>query len=235
MFAVTMECLESRWFPDVQAVAREAGIATLLDLGLFPQRRDTGRRLPEGYRFVFNGLTADEKRRVRVASADRRPRPLPWAFVCLLTPERARLADALTREVSAGGFLYMPTNTEAAVPGNFLNEAELEHVLRRSPYAIWCGQDEHFYMESQRFRQAVLAGAAPVKVLFGERPPAGAPFASALVPFDGLTERLAQTPAADLHRRAADEFCALPRLEESLAELLGLPMPEEEESDAYSR
>lgn len=230
VYGIAMEDVSSRWLPPILDVTARARIETLLDLGLQPQppAQHAGRPVP--LRFVFNGLTRGEKSGLQTVAAAPQPRPIPWAMVGIQTPHRVHLAEMLVRYVAPDGFLYLPQQGHGDTERRHLGQAEMMHVLRHTEYAIWCSQHNPRYMESQRFRQAILAGAAPVKVLPGmETPDPSTPFAYALIGMEMLEQQSVLMPARILHRRTADDFCAMPCLEAGLADLLGLPLPEDED------
>jgi hypothetical protein len=227
VYAVISADASSPRFPALLAAAQRAGLDDLLDLGLHPQGPVPGSPL----RFLCNGLTAGEKREVMQQVRNRASRrPIPWVMVGVQTPARARLAADLVRHVAPDGFVYLPPDNLPAAQRRDLDPATLARVLSRSQYAIWCSQHNPFCMESQRFRQALLAGAAPVKVLPSAAPVSGdLPLAAAFIAQERLPDQEALAPAAVLHARVAADYCALPGLEESLAALLGLPAPVEVE------
>lgn len=222
MFALTMEDATGPWYPPVREATAQAGIATTVDLGLEPQPALAA--AGQSVRFLFNGLTQAEKQQARLAATQSTPRPLPWAMIGIQTPGRVRLADALVRHVAPDGFVYLPT--QDARKGESLEETAMMRILARAAYYVWAAQYNPLYWESQRFRQAVLTGAAPIKILPpGHQPRTDFPLACALVRQEDLPDPTALPPAAAHHRRVAAAYCALPSLEAGLAALLGLPAP----------
>jgi hypothetical protein len=221
-YAVITADVSTPRFPPVLATAQRAGLDDLLDLGLHPQ----GPVSDVPLRFLCNGLTVREKREVMQQVSNRASRrPIPWVMVGMQTPARARLAADLVQHVAPDGFVYLPLDNPPAAPRRDLDAATLARILAHSQYAFWCSQHNPFYLESQRFRQALLAGAAPVKVLPSTAPVSSdLPLAAAFVVQERLPDQAALTPAAVLHERVAAAYCALPGLEKSLAALLGLPV-----------
>lgn len=229
VYAVIVADVSSPRFPPVLVTAQRAGLDDLLDLGLYPQGPAPGVAL----RFLCNGLTVREKREVmQQVRHHASHRPLPWVMVGGQTPARVRLAADLVQHVAPDGFVYLPSDNLPAARRGDLDAATLARILAHSEYAIWCSQHNPFYLESQRFRQALLAGAAPVKVLPFAAPVSGdLPLAAAFVAQERLPDQEALAPAAVLHERVAAAYCALPGVEESLAVLLGLPAPVDVEHD----
>ncbi len=224
MFALTMEDATGPWYSPVREATAQAGIATSVDLGLEPQPALAAAE--QSVRFLFNGLTQAEKQQARLAATQSTPRPLPWAMIGIQTPGRVRLVDALVRHVAPDGFVYLPT--QDASKGKRLDETAMMHILTRAAYYIWTAQHNPLYWESQRFRQAVLSGSAPIKILPpGHQPRTDFPLACALVRQEDLPDPAALPPAAAHHRQVAAAYCALPSLEAGLAALLGLPAPAE--------
>lgn len=227
VYAVITADVSSTRFQPMVATAQRAGLDDLIALGLHPQGPVPGSPL----RFLCNGLTVGEKRAVMQQVRNRAShRPIPWVMVGVQTPARARLATDLVQHVAPDGFVYLPADNLPAARRRYLDAATWARILAHSQYAIWCSQHNPFYLESPRFRQALLAGAAPVKVLPSTAPVSGdLPLAAAFIAQERLPDQEALTPAAVLHERVAAAYCALPGLEESLAELLGLPAPVEVE------
>src|SRR3954466_3428915 len=81
-------------------------------------------------------------------------------------------------------------------------------------------------MESERFRDSLLSGSLPLKVV--DRPPDGArvfPFEYLVSERGGAPGWLRETAFAPTWRRFRDEFVGLPSLEEGLAAFMGLAPP----------
>ena len=181
--ALSMDSAMTPWYRRTVERCEAAGVATILDLGLWDQRpllpeSDLGR-----YCFVRDGLTGAERRLLEEVARDDAPRPIPWAFVGHVTAERAAFADYLVRHVDPTGFLYIPPLgpiTEAGSP--HLGHDQFRAVLRKSRFHPWCSHHEHFYLEPERFRIALLAGCVPLKVLMaGQEPPDDAPMRDLVV------------------------------------------------------
>ena len=220
--AVLLECAATPWFAHSADACVRAGIATMLDLGFHDQRAILAAHFPLRYYFVFNGLTREERRDRRDPSSDTATaRPIPWVLVGHLTESRARLSYRLVTEVDAGGVVYMPHIGPITEDGPHLNETQLLTVLARSRYQVWCSHHPFFYQESERFRQSLLAGTVPVKIVpVGQEVPDGIPFPYLLLPEATFPAALASLDFADTRLRFVREFDALPSLEEGLIDAL---------------
>ncbi|MCB9120526.1 MAG: hypothetical protein H6640_12415 [Caldilineaceae bacterium] len=229
VFGISMEDMNGPWFQPVYDMAVTTKLDALLDLGLRPQPSASNGQWKIPIRFVLNGMTKSEKQRAKLGISERNERPIPWAMIGIQTPRRVRIAELLVRNLAPHGFVYLPVQNAEDAERRDLNEAMLMRVLSNSAYYIWCSQYGSRYMESQRYRQAVLAGAAPVKVVDDANPiDDETPFSFTLLHENSLTELVVLPPPATLHGRAAQEFCRMPGLEASLAELLDVPLPPEE-------
>jgi hypothetical protein len=225
--AVALECSGTPWFMHSVRLCRDAGIETLLDLGFHSQSDGLEPDVAAMYRFCFNGLTPSEVRAVP-ADADESQRPVPWALVGHQSVERSDLAYRLVREAQPDGFLYLPRLSPVTDTGPHLNERQYQHVLSRARFQVWCAHHPHFYLESERFRNSLLTGSLPVKVV--SRPPERSrvfPFEHLLVNHEQVATFLRETGYAPAWRRFRDEFLALPTLAEGMAAFLDVPVPRE--------
>jgi hypothetical protein len=218
---VLLDCAETHWFTNACALALEARIDLLIDLGFHDQSAHVPTEVGPIYRFLFNGLTASEQERVRAMAATAHDRVIPWVFVAHLTVDRANLVQRFLEEVDPGGVVYMPYLAPVTEDGPHMNERQLMTLLEHSRLQVWCTHHQHFYMESERFRQSALAGSVPIKVLSQpldtDQP---LPFPYLLIESSSLTEQLAALDFAATRQRFATEFCAALSLEDSLAELI---------------
>ena len=223
MAAVALECAGTSWFAGSVHLCRKASISVLLDLGFHDQYGELDAKARQLYRFCFNGLTDGERRAVPAARSLASDHPIPWAFVGSLSAERSALAWRLVREASPDGFLYLPQLSPVTDNGPHLNEQQFQQVLSRSRCQVWCSHHAHFYVESERFRNSLLTGSVPLKVLTTPAPP------DRVMPFEHLMCTAEEAPAAlrelddnfeAAWRRFADEFLALPSLEQGLAAFL---------------
>jgi hypothetical protein len=220
--AVGLECAHTSWFAASARLCRDAGIAVLLDLGFHDQYQELKPEERDFYRFCFNGLTRAERLAVPIDAAPQ-DHPIPWAFVGSLSPQRAALAWRLVHEASPGGFLYLPHLSPVTESGPHLNERQFQSVLRKARSQVWCSHHGHFYVESERFRNSLLTGGLPLKVMTAPAPP------ERILPFGNLmcTEQDAPAKLRQLEENYqtawgtfADEFMSLPSLERGLAAFL---------------
>jgi hypothetical protein len=195
-------------------------IDTVIDLGLVSQFAAHPEGARTKYRFLVNGLTAEERETVR-RHAGPAGRPIPWLFVGHRSAERADLVARMVRDVAPDGLAYLPALSPVADGGPHIGERSFLAALGRAVVQVWCSHHEHFYMESERFRMSVLAGCLPVKAV--QHPPAGA----ALLPFHYLMPTVADVPrflremdVAATWARFTDDFLGLPSLEDGIAEVL---------------
>ncbi len=219
--AVQLDCAQTWWFAHACNLCGCAGIPTLLDLGFHDQSADLTPEQAHIYRFVFNGLTDSE--RAALDTLDRTaPRSVPWVFVGHMTEDRVRLVQRIMSEVDLRGFVYMPTLAPFTASGPHLNEQQLMSVLGQARYQIWCAHHTYFYLESERFRQSVLAGAVPIKLLTTALPSGPFPFTDFVLDEETFPQQLRAMDFPTMQQRAIDEFKALPGLEEGILSHLAL-------------
>ena len=220
--AVALDCVRTWWFASAVQICRETGVDVLFDFGLHDQSEYLEWGGAPRYHFVFNGFTEPERRHIQLGPSDEQ-RTIPWVFVGHQTRQRTNLVRQLVREVDSGGFVYMPYLTPFTEDGPHLNEEQFLTVLEHACYQIWCSHHDWFYMEGERFRQSLLAGGVPIKVVVS--PPDTVqplPFSYLLVSEERLAETVQAMDFAAIRQRATDEICALPLLEESLLQALVL-------------
>jgi hypothetical protein len=220
--AVCLEAVRSKWFAPFRESCQEIGVDALLDLGFYNQRDETPADFGPKYYFILNGLTTSEWRAVRTAHGLPAERPIPWAFIGILTPDRAALVGHLVQRLDPGGFVYMPeTHVIGARGSPHLNEEQFHAVLRRTRYHIWCSQPyPQFYMESERFRMSLLAGCVPVKVVSAPPQRLDVPFTSQVVEEAKLAEAVRAWDFSERWQRFREEFLCIPSLSAGLAAFL---------------
>jgi hypothetical protein len=147
--------------------------------------------------------------------------------------ERAELAYRLAREGPPDGIVYLPRLSPVTESGPHLNGRQFQKVLSQAKVQLWCSHHPHFYMESERFRDSLLTGSVPLKVV--DRPPD----ASRVFPFEQLVTGHDEVPAwvrgidyAVAWARFREEFLALPSLEEGLAAFVGVAPPADADAPA---
>ncbi|MFQ3582983.1 MAG: hypothetical protein SNJ67_06060 [Chloracidobacterium sp.] len=161
---VAAECVSVVWFerqldgPDWTAI---------IDVGWQPQTPLPA--VAAKYRFLHYAPTQAEQAVLAQVRAVRpetfAARPLPWAVVGALTPERAALVAALA-DWQPHGFAFLPPGEPFQVRADRgrLDRARLARVLRQSRFYIWTSHHAHPYFESFRVLDALLSGACPVKL-----------------------------------------------------------------------
>ena len=216
---VLLESVRTRWFLDSFNLMQKAGVEVLLDLGFHDQREQTPLKARSAYHFLFNGLVESERQVVPSRQTPLATRPLPWTFVGHLTPVRFHLLKQLTEKYDRQGFVYLVHFTPVTETGPHLNQQQFHQVLQKSRFKIWCSHHQYPYIESIRFRLALLAGALPIKIdLFPPDFAQPVPFAELMLPEAEFVERLRGLEFAAARQRFVTEFCQLPSLENSLAQ-----------------
>jgi hypothetical protein len=230
--AVALECVQTPWFSHSVRLCRDAGLDAILDLGFHSQLDELPDDVAGMYHFCFNGLTASERRVVPVAPTASE-RPIPWVLVGHQSAERAELAYRLAREGPPDGIVYLPRLSPVTESGPHHNRPQFQRVLSHAQVQLWCSHHPHFYMESERFRDSLLTGSVPLKVV--DRPPD----ASRVFPFEQLVTGHDEVPAwvrgidyAAAWARFREEFLALPSLEEGLAAFVGVAPPADADAPA---
>ena len=159
---VLAEAIENRWFK-VQ-FRLPIRYDAVIDVGFLSQKD----KLPDSdlpYRFLFNGPTQEEKRKIERTEPSRRT--IPWAFVGHRRDDRFALAAELVERLDPGGFLFLPNPGTGVVRTNGkIGPSGLEAVLSRTKYYVWTSHHTFMYYESFRFIEALLAGAAPCKIAY---------------------------------------------------------------------
>lgn len=219
---ILLECVRTNWFAENLRLTLQAEIEMLLDLGFHDQRADAPAKAQRIYRFLFSGLTnyeRDQAQRVIIQHAER---PIPWTFVGHLETRRVKFAQRLMQGMDKGGFLYLPVLTHIVEGGPHLNGQQLQSVLERTRYYIWCAHHNYFYMESERFRNSVMAGAVPIKV--SDFPPPnegeGLPFQYLQLREADFDEHLRAFDFFSLRQRFLDDYLRLPSLEDGVSQLI---------------
>jgi hypothetical protein len=232
--AVLLESAGTPWFAHSGRLCDEAQVETLIDLGFHDQSHELPQPFPIGYRFVFNGLTHLERATIPAAKA-RCDRPIPWLFVGHRSSTRVRLLRRLLQEVEPNGFLYMPEISPVTESGHHINEEQLEKVMERARLQIWCSHHEHFYVESERFRNSLLTGGVPVKILLQSAPGNGLPFARFMPMYEEFVEMVRGMDFETAREDFVQEFKGLPTLEAGLAlALTELSPPPPQPAEAWT-
>lgn len=166
---VLMECLKNSWYFENHEWCTSLQINHIIDLGYHDQKHYLPSNHWSSYTYLFNGLTQAEQNTMRHVIDNAETRPIPWAMVGVFSQMRAKLALSLIEHYDSKGLLYLK-HQETAQPavlreGPHINYEQLMRIQRRSVLSVWCSHHNYFYMESERFRLAALAGAIPIKVM----------------------------------------------------------------------
>lgn len=218
---ILQECVNTHWFIDASGLVAEAGVDTVLDLGLNDQTDQLAPSTATRYRFVLNGLTRREHALARSMPPDSEDRPIPWVFIGHFTPTRAALVNRLVNEVDPGGFVYLPRLDPVTEDGPHINASQLRRVLERSRYQVWCAHHSHFHLEGERFRNSLLAGGVPIKIMLGPATTgASVPFPYLMLDEQHFEQLLREMDFEAARAQFREEFFALPTLEDCLAEVV---------------
>lgn len=214
-----MDAVHTEWYRQIERLADHFGVDLIADAGLVDQSPLLAKSRRAMYRFVLAALTQRERDMVQSTRFTDTKRVFPWAVVGHETPDRVRLLERLTREIDPRGFVYLPPLAPYRTGREHLDEAGLERVLSRTRLYIWRAHHDRFYMESERFRQALLAGALPLKIVRSDEQTAPVPFQRWLVEETDLA-RLRTLEFATEREAFRAEYLTLPTLEQGLATLL---------------
>lgn len=223
---VLLECVQTNWFAETYRLCEQTGIRALYDLGFHSQYLDMQPAMREGYHFFFNGLTRNERRKVLRWQNSQQERPIPWAFIGHLEKRRMLFAHRLIKRCGANGILYLPQLTHITEEGPHINGEQLQKILERTRYYIWVSHHDYFYVESERFRNALMAGSVPIKVQDHEPTDelARLPFTYLMLNETDFDEQLRAFAYADVRDRFIRDYLTLPSLEAGVARTI-LQMP----------
>ena len=215
-----LEAVQSKWFQDSYELLAETDLANILDMGFEDQRSSLPESAKRAYGFLFNGLTESE-RRMALSDFKAESRPIPWTFVGQATAERLTLVERLVLDYDPAGFVYLIRHVPYTEDGPHLRESQLEQVLQRTRYKVWCSHHPYNYLESIRFRLALLTGCVPIKInLRSQKIDNSTPFSALIMEENDCIERIRSLDFQTARRQFVDEFCALPSLEASVLGLL---------------
>jgi hypothetical protein len=107
--------------------------------------------------------------------------------------------------------------------------------MERARLQIWCSHHEHFYVESERFRNSLLTGGVPVKILLQSAPGNGLPFARFMPMYEEFVEMVRGMDFETAREDFVQEFKGLPTLEAGLAlALTELSPPPPQPAEAWT-
>lgn len=222
LIACSADAVNTRWFRNTLEAASAVHADGICDLGFVRQDSQELRERGLRYHFCFDGLLGAQLPMGGEPETAADHRPIPWTHVAGRTLRRVELTDRLVREVSPGGFFYLPRPSPVTETGSpHLNEGQMERVLRRTRLYVWLSKHEGFFMESLRFRTAYLAGCVPVEVVDdAAEPPAGIPFCDLVIRESDIGARLRSLDFEHARQTFRHEYARHPRLEDGLVELL---------------
>jgi hypothetical protein len=219
--AIVLDCVHTYWFSENYSVCHYAGIPDLYDLGFHSQHDALDAHMRKKYRFILSGLTVSERQKVMQWQTTHQERPIPWAFIGHFQKHRAQFAMRLTQSCGANGVLYLPQLKPFTEEGPHINSEQLQRILERTRYYTWIAHHDYFYMESERFRNAALAGCVPIKV--HSHPyniDAYLPFTYLMLHESDFDEQLRSFDYAEVRQRFLQDYLLLPSLEASIAQVI---------------
>jgi len=220
---VSLECVETQWFDNVWRVAAQAGVSAIYDVGFLDQSyKLASSNIQVDYRFIFNSLTQNEREKVQHSLHVQAERPIPWAYIGhRLNSQRLQLAQALLSRLGSDGVFYLPGLRGPLGPDSpHFNAKQLRRLLEKTRYYIWISHHNYFYIESERFRDAALAGCVPIKL---QSPSALAetinfPFNYLMISEVDFDDHLRTLDYERLRQRFLKDYLAKPSLEVELAQ-----------------
>jgi hypothetical protein len=223
---LSLDCVHTEWFARNYRLCQAIGIETLYDLGFHSQAHALKGNAGTKYQFLFNALTECERQQVLRIQHSRQERPIPWAFIGHLNPRRLAFAHMLIKRLGSEGVFYLPDLEPISVDSPHFNATQLRRLLEKTRYYIWISHHDYFYVESERFRDALLAGCVPIKVQ------SQAAFNISSVPFNYLIlnasdfdEHLQTIDYHKLQQRFVRDYLAKPSLEAVIAQEVLLLQP----------
>lgn len=217
------DCVFSSRYQRGLVACRSLGVDRILDVGIIPQDVEAACRAGVPYHFVFDGLTHDEDGESNPDAAEHDRRFIPWAIVDRQTPERVALTSRLVSQVSPHGFVYLPGAHPHEKEGpRPLSLDQMDRILEKTRYYVWCGEHRQLYFESPRFRACRQAGCLPLKVVGDETVlPGDLPFRDFVVRERDVADRLRGSDYEAERRSFQTEYSRRPRLGEGLDSLMG--------------
>lgn len=157
---VLAESVETEWFENQFRVPLR--FDALIDVGFVPQDyKLSDFDLP--YLFLFNGPTREERQMIEQVSSS--ARMIPWTLVGHDRGNRVEFAHELLHRFDPKGFVFLPPSGVGIRKENGMIDPDgLHALLCKTRYYVWRSLHDFDYYESFRFREAILAGAAPCKI-----------------------------------------------------------------------
>jgi hypothetical protein len=217
-----MEPANSLWFSYASYWCHETDVIALYDIGFHSQQHSVPQVSGKlTYHFLVNGLRLPERAALEKRGFDHQSRPIPWTFIGKLKQWRSVLAYRLATEYTSQGFLYLSEQERLTEDEQYLENEKLQRILEASRYYIWTPQGDYFYAESERFRNAALAGCIPIKVQeYNQVLPLNLPFSYLIMEIDKALDTLHNSDCTALWQRFATDYLALPSLETEVARVI---------------
>jgi hypothetical protein len=224
--ALLLDCVHTEWFARNYQLCQAAGIETLYDLGFHSQAHALSGRTGVSYQFLFNALTERERQQALRVQHSAQERPIPWAFVGHFNLRRLEFANALIKRLGSEGVFYLPELEPISADGPHFSATQLRRLLEKTRYYIWISHHEYFYIESERFRDALLAGCVPIKVqnqaMFNV---SDVPFNYLILSASDFDDHLQTIDYHKLRQRFMRDYLAKPSLEAVIAQEVLLLQP----------
>jgi hypothetical protein len=214
-----MECVATAWYQDNMRWCDGLQIQHRIDMGYHRQAVPP----TKGYHFLFNGLTTNEQRHVHHLMINPAERLIPWVFIGTNTPARMQVAKQLVECVDSCGVLYLrnPQGQAVGWHGPHINYEQYLRIHQRARLSVWCSHHDYFYVESERFRMAALAGAVPVKIVAQTMPDdRSIPFRFLMPTLSDFEDVLNELDYEQAWHHFRDACLRLPVLEEALKDVM---------------
>jgi hypothetical protein len=217
----SLDCTDLHSYEEIQQYCQATGIDAILEFGFHNRSPLLAPSVRSVYHFLPNGLTPFEQEAVGQEKSEE-DRPIPWVFIGQASARRVSVVNDLITHLDPCGFVYMPNEGKVASKTvQQLNQLQYETVLRKCRYHIWYSQHQHFSLESERFRQSLLAGCVPIKVVPEDQgKPSSLPFDYLVVRESEAADRVRQFSFHERRRRFHADFLAFPSLAEGLSNFL---------------
>jgi hypothetical protein len=157
--AVLAECVGTQWYRDTFTL--DVDFDLVVDVGFLDQEAARSFQMVP-YKLLYNAPLPKEAEQIRCANEDQRP--LSWALIGHVTPDRLLLAEELLSRFGSRAFLFLPQLRPVRPAEGMLGPAAIDAVLRATNIYVWCSHHTLPYYESFRFLDAMMCGALPCKI-----------------------------------------------------------------------
>jgi hypothetical protein len=224
--ALSLDCVHTEWFARNHRLCQAAGIETLYDLGFHSQAHALSGNIGVGYQFLFNALTQRERQQVLRIQHNEQERPIPWAFIGHFNLRRLEFAHTLVKRLGSEGVFYLPELEPFSADGPHFNATQLWQLLKKTRYYVWISHHDYFYIESERFRDALMAGCVPIKVRHQAMlDVSDVPFNYLILSASDFDDHLQTVDYYKLRQRFIKDYLAKPSLEIVIAQEMLLLQP----------